>query len=105
MRIYTGEQPYQCSICDKGFSRSDSLKSHIEIHTGERPHKCLICICDKNFSQNINLKLHMRIHTGGRPYKCSICGFFFGCQFLISVSALAMYPVKFHLRFLIVTSV
>lgn len=43
----------------------------MKIHTGERPHECMVC--NKRFSQSNNLKTHMRTHTGERPYKCSLC--------------------------------
>ena len=37
MRAHTGEMPYKCSICDKGFAVKERLRLHARTHTGERP--------------------------------------------------------------------
>jgi len=39
-RTFTSDKPYKCGICDREFSFSDSLLSHIIIHTGDKPYKC-----------------------------------------------------------------
>jgi uncharacterized Zn-finger protein len=70
-RIHTGEKPYECQICEKTFTRSDSLVEHKRIHTREKPYEC--AICKKTFSQSSALADHKRIHTGEKPYECDIC--------------------------------
>jgi KRAB domain-containing zinc finger protein len=45
MRRYTGDTPYKCDICGKGFSDNSNLHKHIRIHTGDTPYKCDVCVC------------------------------------------------------------
>ncbi|GIZ02126.1 hypothetical protein CEXT_484451 [Caerostris extrusa] len=70
--IATSAKRHQCPSCDYTSFRSDVMKKHIRLHTGEEPYKCTFCM--KGFKQKCNLNSHMRIHTGDRPFSCPICG-------------------------------
>lgn len=95
-----GERKYQCEVCGRAFSRSNTLITHKRIHTGDRPFPCDLCgrafrqlgnltrhklthasikphacpQCNKCFSRTSNLNTHMRTHTNYKPFSCDFCG-------------------------------
>ena len=70
-RNHSGEKPYKCKDCDKGFALKATLKKHQRLHSGEKPYKCKDC--DRGFAQKATLKTHQRLHSGEKPYKCKDC--------------------------------
>lgn len=78
VRRHSGDRPYRCKECDKGFAESSNLKVHMRIHTGEKPHVCTRC--GRSFSRVFLLQIHQRTHTGERPYSCEVCSKSFAQQ-------------------------
>ncbi|KAG6924153.1 zinc finger and SCAN domain containing 2, partial [Chelydra serpentina] len=69
-RTHTGEKPYECPDCQRGFTRRSDLNKHRRVHTGERPFRC--ASCGKSFSQSSHLITHKRLHEEAKPYKGSV---------------------------------
>ena len=67
---HTGDKPFTCTVCDKGFKQKGEMKRHMDIHKGETT--CTVCA--KVFSRKSSLKLHMETVEQKQIFTCTVCG-------------------------------
>jgi len=58
MAVHSGEKPFKCAICQRGFARLLDLYAHKAVHSGEKPHQCEVC--GVGYISKNGLKYHNR---------------------------------------------
>lgn len=63
---------FPCPDCPYIAKQLSNLKAHLRKHTGERPYVCLEC--RRGFTQHISLHKHIKTHPSEVSKICSHCG-------------------------------
>ncbi|KAF3693400.1 Zinc finger protein 549 [Channa argus] len=63
---------FSCTVCQKGFSSTDSLRVHEQTHSEE--NKFICSTCGKCFHRKCTFVCHMRRHSVEKLNSCSVCG-------------------------------
>ena len=74
MNKHSDKKNYECRNCDKKFTWSSSLKSHMLAAHSKIDMKFICEICTHSFKDGGNLKKHMFTHKEERPHICDRCG-------------------------------
>ena len=56
----SGERPYKCQYCGKGFTQHGTVQAHERTHTGNKPYAC--DYCEKRFITSSHLRWHVKKH-------------------------------------------
>lgn len=65
-----GEKPHKCVVCQKAFSQSSNLITHMRKHSGYKPFSC--GLCEKSFQRKVDLRRHRESqHNEDAGFTCS----------------------------------
>ena len=81
------KESFTCELCNIVLSSKAILKRHylVKHSSGEKPFVC--DVCGKGFFQKFRLIGHLRFHTGEKPFSCEHCGklFTYKCNMQVHI--------------------
>ncbi|XP_066091580.1 zinc finger protein 343-like [Saccopteryx bilineata] len=72
------ENPFLCEECGQSFDDKSNVTIQQQTHSGKKPFLCPEC--GRGFSDKSNLRRHQRTHLVEKPFVCPECGRGFGCK-------------------------
>ena len=70
-----------CHLCQRTYTRTYNLHSHMRYHNNERPYSC--GACDRSFTRKSDMERHQSQHNSGKQHQCwgtLLSGNIWGCQ-------------------------
>ncbi|XP_064483372.1 zinc finger protein 211-like [Ornithodoros turicata] len=90
-RVHRGR--HKCRFCQYSSDHTTHVRDHERVHTGERPYVC--AVCTKGFTSKRNLGNHSKtVHEGQRNYGCSVCGYTFTQKIHLQRHAQRLHSVQ-----------
>ncbi|KAL4235064.1 GDNF-inducible zinc finger protein 1 [Mactra antiquata] len=76
LRLHTGEQPFECKLCNERFVNLSSLRRHLGVHFDLFSKSCEIC--GEQFQRLEHYTNHLSLHKAqvveSKTHVCEICG-------------------------------
>mmetsp|Transcript_6876 Transcript_6876/g.11347 ORF Transcript_6876/g.11347 Transcript_6876/m.11347 type:complete len:162 (-) Transcript_6876:97-582(-) len=71
-RHHASHLPFQCSVCHYRFKAASAMLRHERMmHRNATKRSCIFC--DRTFTSTASLQSHLKTHTQEVPYECYLC--------------------------------
>ncbi|XP_063371171.1 zinc finger protein 44-like [Cydia amplana] len=83
---HTGQKPFLCTLCGKGYKRRETMVYHRKNHKSEKKFIC--DICSKTFNAPCKLQRHIVSHRADKfvlRYECPVCAHMFNTKYHVQM--------------------